>query len=256
MPRIFDCFTFFNELDVLEMRLEELYPVVDKFIITEADQTFRGNPKPFSFDSSDKRWAPYIDKIKLNRYSFLNESFADSWSREIAQRNSMLVGLKECLPTRCDTVIISDVDEIPRRSVVVPVEIEYRLLLDKFSYAINMLTSEGNNAVCMLPYGMFFGRTMEEIRRGGNGDIIENAGWEFSSLGTTEFVYNKLLSFAHTEFDNYISPRILQERIDAGVDILGRDIQHTRVDIDDTWPEAIKNNPKHWRRYVWKPWRL
>jgi beta-1,4-mannosyl-glycoprotein beta-1,4-N-acetylglucosaminyltransferase len=44
MPRIFDCFTFFNELDLLEIRLHELAPVVDRFVIAESPVTFTGRP--------------------------------------------------------------------------------------------------------------------------------------------------------------------------------------------------------------------
>ena len=45
---IYDCFCFFNELDLLEIRLNELNPVVDKFVLVEATMTHNGDKKPLS----------------------------------------------------------------------------------------------------------------------------------------------------------------------------------------------------------------
>ena len=47
---IIDTFLFFQEIDLLEIRLEYLYPIVDKFIIIEARQTFKGNAKDYIFE--------------------------------------------------------------------------------------------------------------------------------------------------------------------------------------------------------------
>ncbi len=51
--KIFDCFTYFNEQDMLRIRLEELGDVVDYFVVVEASQTFTGISKPFYFDNLD-----------------------------------------------------------------------------------------------------------------------------------------------------------------------------------------------------------
>ena len=63
MPRVFDCFTFFNELDVLEIRLAELDPLVDHFVIVEATRTFTAKPKPLYFADNRKRYDRYAHKI-------------------------------------------------------------------------------------------------------------------------------------------------------------------------------------------------
>lgn len=44
---IYDCFSFFNELDLLEIRLNVLKDVVDRFVLVEAGETHAGKPKPF-----------------------------------------------------------------------------------------------------------------------------------------------------------------------------------------------------------------
>ena len=53
-PKIFDVFLFFNELDLLELRLEALYEVVDYFVITELFETFSGKAKPPLFEREKK----------------------------------------------------------------------------------------------------------------------------------------------------------------------------------------------------------
>ena len=43
---IYDCFIFFNELDLLKIRFKLLDDLVDKFVLTESTLTFSGKPKP------------------------------------------------------------------------------------------------------------------------------------------------------------------------------------------------------------------
>ena len=61
--KIFDVFIFNNELDLLEIRLEYMYPVIDYFIITEADKYFNGQKKSFFLDENWDRFKKYKDKI-------------------------------------------------------------------------------------------------------------------------------------------------------------------------------------------------
>lgn len=247
MPRIFDCFTFFNENDVLDIRFQELADVVNKFVIIQSDVTFRGNPKPDYFDYD--RFRKYKSKIILVTLPGLPGK--TTWEREIFQRNFIAEVLAVNVD-RDDTIIISDVDEIPRRSVVGHVDEHTRLSLAKYSYAINMLTNEENTAARILPYRAI-NASIQEIRKSLNIEkVIENAGWEFSSLSTDAAgVLKKLRAFAHDELDHVINEDILRARMEAGLDILGRDITMTPVEIDSTFPEAIKNNPEYWSKYLW-----
>ncbi len=61
--KIYDCFAFFNELDILRIRIEELKDVVDKFILVEATKTHSGNPKPLYYQEFIHEFAEYQDKI-------------------------------------------------------------------------------------------------------------------------------------------------------------------------------------------------
>lgn len=63
MPKVFDVFPFFNELDVLEIRLNELDRVVDHFVICESDETYGGDKKPRYLQQNFARFAAFRHKI-------------------------------------------------------------------------------------------------------------------------------------------------------------------------------------------------
>jgi beta-1,4-mannosyl-glycoprotein beta-1,4-N-acetylglucosaminyltransferase len=117
-PKIFDCFTFFNELDLLEIRLAELYPLVDRFVLVEAARTFQGDPKPLCFQENRERFKPWLDKIDHividvpDRIRIRPDQTA-AWNREYYQRNQIARGLTGAAPH--DLVMVSDVDEIVAR---------------------------------------------------------------------------------------------------------------------------------------------
>jgi beta-1,4-mannosyl-glycoprotein beta-1,4-N-acetylglucosaminyltransferase len=112
MPRVFDCFPFFNELDVLEIRLAELDPLVDHFVIVEATQTHTAKPKPLYYAENRKRYARYAHKIIHVVVEDLPLDAPSHWTREIYQREAIMRGLAEARPN--DRIITSDCDEIPK----------------------------------------------------------------------------------------------------------------------------------------------
>ena len=134
--KIYDCFTFFNELDLLEIRFSELYDVVDYFVLVEAKQTHSGKSKKLIFKNNKDRFKKWADKIiyietdlptmnfldktlvaleKTWAYGFvkyLTINFAlGTWKLENFQRNCIRKGLSEC--ENDDVVMVSDIDEIP-----------------------------------------------------------------------------------------------------------------------------------------------
>ena len=113
--KIFDCFTFFNEKELLELRLKLLSPYVDYFVLVESNITFRGESKPFYFNIDRKEFLPYKDKIIHLKYETKSQKTNPTdYSLEIQQRNYIFEGLK--MIGKCeknDLIIISDLDEIP-----------------------------------------------------------------------------------------------------------------------------------------------
>ena len=63
MRKIYDCFNFFNELDLLEIRLNTLYDIVDYFVIIESNLTHSGEVKPFYYEDNKSRFEKFSDKI-------------------------------------------------------------------------------------------------------------------------------------------------------------------------------------------------
>ena len=178
--KVYDIFTFFNELDLLEMRLNILDPYVEFFVIIEATTTFSGNPKPLHFELNKSRFAKWQNKIihyvtddapkdkadlenrlrlgknvsgknlsEVERYvidDVLSHNTVGArgidWTRELYQKESM----KKALVGLSDDDIcyISDVDEIwdPRAKIDFSKDRIYRLRQLMYAYYLNNRSSE------------------------------------------------------------------------------------------------------------------
>ena len=120
---VYDCFSFFNELDLLEIRLHTLDKVVDKFILAESPLTHTGNPKPLYYAENKARFAKFNDRI----IHVVVEDFPErptgatdremAWIRENWQRNALVRGLPPNVRDD-DVLIVSDLDEIPHPDAV------------------------------------------------------------------------------------------------------------------------------------------
>lgn len=112
---VYDCFMFFNEIELLKMRLEELDEVVDYFVLVESAETQRGDPKPFYFYENRHLFEKYLDKII---HIMVNERHPEMglWEREHFQRECIARALIHC--DSSDMILISDLDEIPRSELI------------------------------------------------------------------------------------------------------------------------------------------
>ena len=107
---LYDCFTFLNELDLLEIRLNILNKVVDKFVIVEATRTHSNQLKPLVFADNKERFRRFLDKIiyvVVDKYPLIESA----WTIENHQRNCIAKALAACHDD--DVILISDLDEIP-----------------------------------------------------------------------------------------------------------------------------------------------
>lgn len=110
--KIYDCFTFYNEVDLLKVRLDILNPYVNKFVIVELNKTHRGVDKELNFKNHIEEFEQYMDKIIYITPDNIPEYNGDGdWTIENFQRNSIMLGLEECEPD--DIIMVSDLDEIP-----------------------------------------------------------------------------------------------------------------------------------------------
>lgn len=209
MGRIFDCFTFFNELDLLELRFNELYESVDHFVIAESQVTFKGAEKELVFQQSRERFERFLDKVIYVLVDDMPDP-ATAWEREAFQRNALKRGLTDLRAD--DFVLIADADEIVRPSALqaaarstsgvaifdMPMFQFYLNMQAKpsgwrkvfgFSGALNDALNDFNEP--RVDPSLYFGKQNISVSE------FTNAGWHFTFLGGAEKVREKLRAYSH-----------------------------------------------------------
>lgn len=265
--RIFDCFQFYNELDLLEVRLAELYPVVDRFILVEATYTHAGAAKPLHYAGNRARFAAYADKIVHIVVAEDPGGFA--WNREAYQRDAILRGLGECRPS--DMILISDADEILRAPVVERLRREpdegatfFAPHLDIFLYFLDLKAPDPWVSVAAAPWELIRrigANGARYLAKQGIGRPVPDAGWHFTWMGGADRFRAKLEAFAHREmiagFDR--DPEANQARLDRfyatgrfedGA-LPGMWTGLRRVPIDERYPARIREALTHFRHLGW-----
>jgi hypothetical protein len=239
-PKVYDCFLFFNEFELLKIRLDEMSPYVDKFVLVEAEETFRGDPKPLYFAENSHLFEEYKDKIIHIVVSGHYEDDA-RFHRERHQRNQILKGLAEC--KKSDIIMISDVDEIVRGTDI-PKIVE--LLTSKkasavlcyqkmYMFYLNRYTSPwpGTAATTFKKLKSTYGSMPDMVRRRRSkvhAAQIENCGWHFSYMGGVEQMMKKISAFSHFEIDTPEHRKSFIEQFQA---------EHPLEQIDATFPAYI-----------------
>lgn len=242
--KTFDCFTFFNEQDILQIRLEEMGDLVDQFIIVESSKTFTGKNKPFYLDHVPSWINRWKDKILNVRIDFPNNEMS-SWEREHYQRNQILRGLETLGVAEDDRVIISDADEIIKSSFLLknitpidPVKLDVTQYFWNFNWVVPQHCNQGSRPVMCL-YKHLKERSPQELRSA-NLQTILDCGWHFSFFGELEKIKTKIESFAHTEYDveKYKSAEKTLQRIELGIDPFDR-FPLKYFEIDESLPKFI-----------------
>ena len=232
MMRVFDCFIY-NDEDIVYERIRLLGDVVSIFYIVEGSHTFQGDLKPAQFDMGQVP-EKYREKIK---YSIVDLSFAvsglDAWEVETCQRNA-LMGVLD-LADENDLILISDVDEIPRPSLLRQANTIKPSVLSMWScyFYIDYVCETHmfwNKAIAInKKFLKILGpeASFEGLRKGYYDrklGRINRAGWHFSYLGGVDTIYRKLMVFSHTELNSFkdVSRVEYERKIENGVDIFDR----------------------------------
>lgn len=257
---IYDCFTFFNELDLLEIRLEELYPVVDKFIICESTKTHSGKDKPLRYLENIDRYSKYQDKINYVVYKDFPTpkqwSYGDNWIMEGNQRRFLISGLKLRDLQDEDIVLVSDLDEIPKRSFLE--NLNTKDLPDVVTLCSQLYYGKINHKVVSPPeYNnwrgtvLIKGRAIQRnpdlhyyrINKDGFHCVRDTGSWHFSYVGTADQIVNKIESYLHSEYDTPDIKNKISDNLKECKDVLNRsEFKLEKVEIDQSYPEAVKNN--------------
>lgn len=221
MTRIYDCFLYHDERELVEIRLELLAGVVDFFVIVTASETFTGLRKSASFPAQNPTVLRYSDRIRVVHLNHLPG--ADTWSKENFSRNAISQGLGDARPS--DWVMVSDVDELPRPTVLEQLKRQSEapdaivLDLEYYNFKFNYKLVHGLQAVwagsVLCRFHAF--TSAQELRNKrwmlleGSNSCIEGAGWHFSFLTATADVSQKLASYPHQE----ISVQTRRHNIDS-----------------------------------------
>ena len=270
---IYDCFTFLNKNTLLDIRLNTLKDIVDKFVVIESNKTFVGRPKPKNFD--ERFLEEFPDKII---YVYLEDKLnaRNPWENETIQRNYILDVLKQQNCSDDDIILISDIDEIPD-----PIAIEYykqnpegvnSLLQNFYNCYLNLhnCTESPWKKAKILQYKEFFNPENRPTLISSayipelNEDITPTCirlmtvyksirgGWHFSYLGGAEAIKYKIENFSHQEFNtpNYTDINIIKERLFNEEDILGRNLVFEKVDIDNSFPKYIVENKEKFKEFI------
>jgi beta-1,4-mannosyl-glycoprotein beta-1,4-N-acetylglucosaminyltransferase len=130
--QVIDTIIFSIELDLLEIRLKELWPFVDHFIVLEADRGFTGRPKPLYLNRSLDRFSWAKDKLRYHSYGGLTALMpGEGPFKNEAHMRGIMNGIVAKYARNGDAIICSDVDEIPSRQTV-------RLLKECIGFANHM----------------------------------------------------------------------------------------------------------------------
>lgn len=260
--KIIDSFIFFNEFDILKLRLNYLNDVVDHFVICESNYTHSGNPKPYYLDEI---WNDIPEQIQnkivrlkyepdISQFNFPNNVTEynpdnDHWKFENEHRNYINTCLNQFSTT--DVFILSDVDEIPNKNVIqnfitfsLNVNFEYVLKYDMFYYNFNTVVSNYSW------FGSYVTTVSNVIEKGCNFmrserinyNQLNSAGWHFSCFGNVNQIATKLNSYAHQEYNKKEYTSNILNRIQNKQDLFGReDVELEDYNFTDL-PEDLTNN--------------
>lgn len=243
MPKILDCFIFYNELDLLYYRLTLLGPIVDNFVLVESKKTFASNDKQLFYNDL-KHLMPYNDKII---HIILDElPFSDNcWGNEYFQRNSIHSGINQLQLQDSDIIIISDVDEIPNPTVLqniknsnLVIDDVYCLQQDFYYYNLTCKHSSHWTLPKILDFKTYITKIEskpQNCRTIASNNVIANGGWHLSYFGNIDFVKNKLNNFSHQEYNTVVFNH--DSHIDFCInnckDLFNRHIDIKKINLND-----------------------
>jgi beta-1,4-mannosyl-glycoprotein beta-1,4-N-acetylglucosaminyltransferase len=255
---IIDCFTFFNELDLLEIRLHTLAPWVDAFVLVEANRTFQGAKKPLYFKEhqKDPRFStgrPIVAvTVDLSSMDSLGAALPESaWIREEIQRRSLIEVFRFpetwSLRLPSDRIILSDVDEIPDLSAFSQVDPDCPTIISwnqtLFYYWVNMKCWKWTGPVSCTweTFQGMFDSDFQLLRNArGKAELMIQGGWHFSFLGGPAAIKQKIEAFSHTEYRHAAEDGNIEWALEEGwrrnKDLFGRTLDGMRFELmpDDT----------------------
>lgn len=236
MSKIYDCFTYFNETDLLEARLEYLNDIVDFFVIVESNKTYSGLDKELNFPKNMDRFKKYeskiiyrvVDTLPTNYFNgqrtddIIKNKILDMMARythyphdvfrydvETYQREYILYILKDCVDD--DIILISDLDEFPNKQLItkenIPENSHINFGQQHHNYYVDVIKPLDawyyGTKMFYYSYIKNFTIGLSGLRMSNRtqGVTLEDSGWHFSWLGGVDSIINKLAAGGHQEYN-------------------------------------------------------
>jgi len=287
MARVFDVFTVYNELDLLELRLEMLDPYVDQFVLIECVETFSGKQKPLYFQDNKERFSKYLHKIYHHVTYDPPKSFEDlqqrivtarpeidkgikdlwiqalttsnvpkgevHWLKEFYQKEMIRFAIENAGAEEEDLIFVTDLDEYWNPELDYT-NIEdhkiYKLRQLAYSGYMNIRSSESWAGTLLTKYKNIEGACLNHLRTHSKTpyEYIDNGGWHFTFMGGEQQVKMKLEAYGHQEYNNDGIKNNVKLLLEQGKDVLGRN--EFRFWIDESQlPKYLIDNKDKYKQY-------
>ncbi len=281
--KVFDCFCYFNEDMLLELRFETLWDYVDYFVISEASYAHTGLSREPQFDI--KKFSKYASKIRYLRLDSRPSGPNDFWKNENYIRNNLSNGLFDASDN--DLIIISDLDEIPNPKMLHTYDSKFlRGDFDQryYSYFLNnywigdvnqkgilrpqsniwrgskittykhFIHFFGSNATSVRSYkshGLLRSLKREWFKRF-NVQLIPDGGWHFTWIFKMEDIIKKIENTAHQEFNSseYKNAKHIEKMIRAGRDFHKPLARYEKRALDHTFPLFLQKNIQRYSEWL------
>lgn len=278
MRKIYDAFLFFNEIEILNLRMNILNDFVDYFVIVESTITFSSKPKQLFFKDNKHLFEKFNHKIihividdsptNFFKIDYITNCVTDEdilrnrileyvdkstnwprnqsqWGIEIYQRECIIKGLTGC--NENDFIIISDVDEIPNPSKLITlknsnIDDVFEFKQKMYFYFLNMLKETNWSGPKSCSYMTLKKISLNSLRQNKHTTkIIDDGGWHFSFMGGEKKIIEKIESYAHQEYNTSYFKNNVKNNIIGNMDPFFRG-HLTQVEIDSTFPKYILEN--------------
>ena len=263
---VYDCFQYFNEDHMVDLRMNILNESIDYFVISESTKTHQGENKKLNFKLENfkkfRHKIIYIVADYKKKEISINHKGGESLIEQ-HQRNNIMNGLNKANDN--DLIILSDSDEIPDLKKINQIKpnTKFTAFSQKmFMYKLNLQNLEESNWIGSkislkknlplpqelrdlkfknYPFWRFDKRKLQII----------DGGWHFSFLQTPEDIAKKIKSYSHGEFNTKNNTDIekINKKINDNIDIFDRGHELKKIDIDESFPEFIFNN-----KVLYKDW--
>lgn len=268
---IFDTFLFAGELEILELRLNILEKVVDKFVICEANQRFNGETVPSVYLANKERFKKWEDKIIHFQFNLMEDKDLVEqarasvntlgnpyWMKVYYAMEMMRKPLESCQDG--DIIFIGDVDEIWNPRFTIPIEVGKELKIVGLKQLVyyyqlnNRCSEEWTGTICLL-YERLKTEIINNIKQ--KGDIkVANGGWHFTYMGGEEGILRKVESSrtlgGQDQTDSFYGTptELILENAKQNKDIFagrfgGRDFIYWIS--EEEWPEYLKENRQKYK---------